>query len=178
MVRWGWGGRGGKVEMSRMGWNGILARSCCCCATAHCHATAAAEPPSGQEKRGEEGREEGTQGRTPESWNHCSAAAGEGWPRGPVRDPQSPLVQTPLARATWRGDVARLVSWTMHNQHRSPDPTKIERATATSTVALFYFYFPAARNNSHSSLQNHDPPWWAISGAWYLTTTSHTAPGT
>ena len=25
----------------------------------------------------------------------------------------------------------------MHNQHRSPDPTKIERATATSTVALF-----------------------------------------
>jgi len=36
-----------------------LARSCCCCATAHCHATAAAEPPSGQEKRGDEGREEG-----------------------------------------------------------------------------------------------------------------------
>ena len=29
----------------------------------------------------------------------------------------------------------------MHNQHRSPDPTKIERATATSTVALFYFAF-------------------------------------
>ena len=25
----------------------------------------------------------------------------------------------------------------MHDQHRSPDPTKIERATATSTVALF-----------------------------------------
>ena len=45
--------------MSRMGWNGVLARSCCCCTTAHCHATAAAEPPSGQEKRGEEGREGG-----------------------------------------------------------------------------------------------------------------------
>ena len=29
----------------------------------------------------------------------------------------------------------------MHNQHRSPDPTKIERATATSTVALFFIYF-------------------------------------
>ena len=29
----------------------------------------------------------------------------------------------------------------MHNQHRSPDPTKIERATATSTVALFFFLF-------------------------------------
>ena len=29
----------------------------------------------------------------------------------------------------------------MHNQHRSPDPTKIERATATSTVALFYYFF-------------------------------------
>ena len=28
----------------------------------------------------------------------------------------------------------------MHNQHRSPDPTKIERATATSTVALFLFF--------------------------------------
>jgi hypothetical protein len=28
----------------------------------------------------------------------------------------------------------------MHNQHRSPDPTKIERATATSTVALFIFF--------------------------------------
>ena len=27
----------------------------------------------------------------------------------------------------------------MHNQHRSPDPTKIERATATSTVALFFY---------------------------------------
>ena len=27
----------------------------------------------------------------------------------------------------------------MHNQHRSPDPTKIERATATSTVALSFF---------------------------------------
>ena len=59
LVRWG--------LFFRMGWNGVLARSCCCCATAHCHATAAAEPPSGQEKRGEEGREEGTQGRTPES---------------------------------------------------------------------------------------------------------------
>jgi len=33
----------------------------------------------------------------------------------------------------------------MHNQHRSPDPTKIERATATSTVALFFiFYFREA----------------------------------
>ena len=30
---------------------------------------------------------------------------------------------------------------TMRNQHRSPDPTKIERATATSTVALFFFPF-------------------------------------
>ena len=29
----------------------------------------------------------------------------------------------------------------MHNQHRSPDPTKIERATATSTVALFLYFF-------------------------------------
>ena len=29
----------------------------------------------------------------------------------------------------------------MHNQHRSPDPTKIERATATSTVALFFYYY-------------------------------------
>jgi len=29
----------------------------------------------------------------------------------------------------------------MHNQHRSPDPTKIERATATSTVALFFDSF-------------------------------------
>ena len=29
----------------------------------------------------------------------------------------------------------------MHNQHRSPDPTKIERATATSTVALFSLIF-------------------------------------
>jgi len=28
----------------------------------------------------------------------------------------------------------------MHNQHRSPDPTKIERATATSTVALFFYF--------------------------------------
>ena len=28
----------------------------------------------------------------------------------------------------------------MHNQHRSPDPTKIERATATSTVALFFIF--------------------------------------
>ena len=28
----------------------------------------------------------------------------------------------------------------MHNQHRSPDPTKIERATATSTVALFIIF--------------------------------------
>jgi len=28
----------------------------------------------------------------------------------------------------------------MHNQHRSPDPTKIERATATSTVALILFF--------------------------------------
>ena len=27
----------------------------------------------------------------------------------------------------------------MHTQHRSPDPTKIERATATSTVALFFY---------------------------------------
>jgi len=25
-------------------------------------------------------------------------------------------------------------------QHRSPDPTKIERATATSTVALFFYF--------------------------------------
>ena len=32
----------------------------------------------------------------------------------------------------------------MHNQHRSPDPTKIERATATSTVALFFYFFSAA----------------------------------
>jgi hypothetical protein len=31
----------------------------------------------------------------------------------------------------------------MHNQHRSPDPTKIERATATSTVALFFLFFSA-----------------------------------
>jgi hypothetical protein len=29
----------------------------------------------------------------------------------------------------------------MHNQHRSPDPTKIERATATSTVTLFIYFF-------------------------------------
>ena len=29
----------------------------------------------------------------------------------------------------------------MHDQHRSPDPTKIERATATSTVALFIYIF-------------------------------------
>ena len=28
----------------------------------------------------------------------------------------------------------------MHNQHRSPDPTKIERATATNTVVLFFLY--------------------------------------
>jgi len=28
----------------------------------------------------------------------------------------------------------------MHNQHRSPDPTKIERATATSTVTLFIYF--------------------------------------
>jgi len=26
-------------------------------------------------------------------------------------------------------------------QHRSPDPTKIERATATSTAALFILFF-------------------------------------
>ena len=33
----------------------------------------------------------------------------------------------------------------MHNQHRSPDPTKIERATATSTVALFFYFSLADR---------------------------------
>jgi len=33
----------------------------------------------------------------------------------------------------------------MHNQHRSPDPTKIERATATSTVALFFYFFKSEK---------------------------------
>jgi len=58
-----------------------------------------------------------------------------------VRDPQSPLAQTPLARATRRGDGEAGLLITMHNQHRSPDPTKIERATATCTVALFFNFF-------------------------------------
>ena len=40
-------------------WPGPAQPVASCCATAHCHATAAAEPPSGQETRGEEGREEG-----------------------------------------------------------------------------------------------------------------------
>jgi hypothetical protein len=40
-----------------------------------------------------------------------------------------------------RGDGEAGLLITMHNQHRSPDPTKIERATATSTVALFFNFF-------------------------------------
>ena len=92
---------GGRLEVSRKDSDGVLARPCCRCATAHGCAAAAAEPPSGQEKRGEEGREEGDPRADPRKLkNHCSAAAGEGGPRGPVRDPQSPLAQTPLARAT------------------------------------------------------------------------------
>ena len=50
-----------------------------------------------EERKG--GRRE-PEGRPQKVENHCSAAAGEGGPRGPVRDPQSPLAQTPLARAT------------------------------------------------------------------------------
>ena len=40
----------------------------------------------------------------------------------------------------------------MHNQHRSPDPTKIERATATSTVALFFYFLFSIENAAHVSV--------------------------
>jgi len=51
-----------------------------------------------EERRGREGGG-GPEGGPQKVENHCSTAAGEGGPRGPVRDPQSPLAQTPLARA-------------------------------------------------------------------------------
>jgi hypothetical protein len=60
----------------------------------------------------------------------------------------------------------------MHNQHRSPDPTKIERATATSTVALF-FYFSTALHTGLPMLTQATP--WAETQNGLLTKLS-TAP--
>ena len=90
LVRWG--------LFFRMGWNGVLARSCCCCATAHCHATAAAEPPSDQEKRGEEGREEGDPRADPRKLKTTAR-------RQQVReDHEGPCV---TRRARWRRQPSR-----------------------------------------------------------------------
>jgi len=61
-----------------------------------------------------------------------------------VRDPQSPLAQTPLARATWRGDGEAGLLITMHNQHRSPDPTKIWESHCneySDSIFLFFIFF-------------------------------------
>jgi hypothetical protein len=46
----------------------------------------------------------------------------------------------------------------MHNQHRSPDPTKIERATATSTVALFFFFVHSTEQNQLAIKHLQDQP--------------------
>jgi hypothetical protein len=128
---------GGRLEVSRKDSDGVLARPCCRCATAHGCAAAAAEPPSGQERRGEEGRKEGD----------------------PRVDPRKPLLEgsrkyheVPCVtrRARWRRHLSRgprgrgdgEAGCLDHaHQHRSPDPTKIERATVTSTVALYLLFF-------------------------------------